>query len=366
LSEPARILLLRLSAIGDVVLTSPLIRALRQRFPNAQIDFVIKPAFAELVAHNPHLNTVHRVDPATGLKGLAQLGMHLRRARYDLVLDLHRNFRTIFLTRLCAAPRVGHYHKHLLRRWLFVKFKAATMQQIPSVSQRYLQAAEFLNLQDDGVGTELFWGAAHEEEALCVLDEAGWKENRALLCLAPGAGYFTKRWPVEYFAEVARALAAAFKNFAIAILGGKQDREFGKHIREHSRAEIFDLTGKCSLLASAAIIKRSQLMLANDSGLMHIAEAVGTPVLALFGSTTRELGFFPQRAASRVLEHPSLSCRPCSHLGYRACPRGHFRCMKEIAPQLVLDEMKRTLDATTSTQQIRLRDTMTVIQQESF
>jgi heptosyltransferase-2 len=343
LRDPERILLLRLSAIGDVVLTSPLIRALRQRFPNARIDFVIKESFAELMAHNPRLDSVYRFDPASGVPGLVQLGQQLRRQRYDVVLDLHRNFRTIILTRLCAAPRSGHYHKHVLRRWLFVKFKAATVQRIPPVAQRYLQAAAFLNLPNDGANPELFWSAAHEAEALRALLQAGWKKERALLCLAPGAGYFTKRWPIEYFSEVARELAGSHKNFALAILGGEQDCELGRYLREHSRAEILDLTGKCSLLASAAIIKRSRLVLANDSGLMHIAEAVGTPVLALFGSTTRELGFFPQRATSRVLEQLNLDCRPCSHLGYHACPARHFRCMKEITPQRVLDEIDTAL-----------------------
>ncbi len=341
--EPKKILLLRLSAIGDIVLTTPLIRALRQHFPNARIDFVIKRNFAELVAHNPHLNTVHCVEPEQGFHGLVQLGKQLRHARYDVVLDLHRNFRTRFLTRVCNAPRVGHYQKYILRRWLFVKFKAATMQHIPPVPQRYLQAASFLNLQNDGADTELFWSAAHEEEAQQVLMQAGWKAERPLLCLAPGAGFFTKRWPIEYFAEVARRFHATHREYAIAILGGAQDCELGKFMRKNSRAEIFDLTGKCSLLASAAIIKRSRLLLANDSGLMHIAEAVNTPVLALFGSTSRELGFFPQRATSRVLEQQSLDCRPCSHLGHRACPRGHFRCMKEITPQQVFEEIKRVL-----------------------
>lgn len=343
--EPKKILLLRLSAIGDIVLTTPLIRALRQRFPNARIDFVIKKNFAELVKHNSQLNVVHCVEPEQGLRGLAQLGKLLRRERYEVVLDLHRNFRTRFLTRACNAPCAGYYQKHILRRWLFVKFKTATMQHVPPVAQRYLQAAAFLNLQDDGAGTELFWNAAHEEEARRVLFEAGLKEEHALICLAPGAGYFTKRWPVEYFAEVARAFAASDKKNALVILGGKQDIALGKFLREKSGVEIIDLTGTCSLLASAAIIKRSRLLLANDSGLMHIAEAVGTPVLALFGSTTRELGFFPQRATSHVLEHPNLDCRPCSHLGHRTCPRGHFRCMKEITPQQVLAQLQNMLSS---------------------
>lgn len=343
LHEPESILILRLSAIGDVVLTTPLIRALRQRFPRARIDFVIKQAFAELVEHNPHLNTVHRIDPAAGFKGLVQLGLQLRREQYDLALDLHRNFRTLLLSRLCHAPRRARYHKHLVRRWLFVKFKAATMQYIPPIAQRYLQAAEFLNLQNDNAGTELFWSAAHEAEATRVLLEAGWSADRPLLCLAPGAGFFTKRWPIEYFTDIARSFHATHGEYTIAILGGAQDHELGKFIRAKSGAQVLDLTGKCSLLASAAIIKRSRLLLANDSGLMHLAEAVNTPVLALFGSTTKELGFFPQRTTSRVLEHQSLDCRPCSHLGHRACPREHFRCMKEITPQQVFAQLQEML-----------------------
>ncbi len=341
--EPAKILLLRLSSIGDIVLTTPLIRALRRSFPQARIDFVVKTNFAELVAHNPHLNTVHRVNAEAGWLGLVQLGRHLRSMRYDAVLDLHRNFRTSFLTRICSASFVGRYQKPLVRRWLFVKFKAATMQQIPPVYLRYFDAAESLKVQDEGGGTELFWNEAHETEARKVLQRAGWNEQQPLLCLAPGAGYFTKRWPVEYFAEIARQLQARRADFSVAILGSAQDYELGKFIRAQCERPILDLTGQCSVLATAAILKRSRLLLANDSGLMHIAEAVGTPVIALFGSTTRELGFFPQRASSLVIEHEALSCRPCSHLGYQACPAGHFRCMKELTPQTVFREIEKVL-----------------------
>lgn len=336
-------MLLRLSAIGDIVLTTPLIRVLRRNFPNATIDFVIKAGFAELVEHNPHLNTVHRVDPQAGLQALMRLGRSLRDRRYDVVLDLHRNFRTRLLLRYCAAPRVGHFQKNLLRRWLFVKFKANTMRHVPPVYQRYLQTASFLDIKDDGAGTELFWNDAHENEAQQALLESGWQHNRLLLCLAPGAGYFTKRWPVEYFAEAARHFMKTNANLQIGVLGGKQDRELGAFIRAQTGDGILDLTGRCSILASAAIIKHSRLLLTNDSGLMHIAEAVRTPVVALFGSTTRELGFFPHRASSRVIEHENLSCRPCSHLGYNACPRGHFRCMKEITPKQVIEIMSEAL-----------------------
>jgi heptosyltransferase-2 len=149
----------------------------------------------------------------------------------------------------------------------------------------------------------------------------------------------------------------------VILLGGPQDSEFGEVIKRtalsillrHAKAKfdkaqtnmagskLVNFIGMTSLLVSAAIIKRCRLFIANDSGLMHIAEAVGTPLIAIFGSTTRELGFFPQRAISHVIENLALSCRPCSHLGRHQCPRGHFRCMREILPEQVIAKAQQIL-----------------------
>lgn len=343
---PGKILILRLSSIGDVVLVSPLLRVLRRRFPNAIIDLAVKEEYADVVRHHAAVNAVHLVRKNEGLCGLLQLGRALRRRRYDVVLDLHRNFRTALLGRLSAAPvRLG-YRKHRLRRWLYVRFKMNTMAKIPPIAQRYLQAAAPLGIEEDGAGTELFWTPQHEREADLALQSAGWQPGQCLIALAPGAGYFTKRWPAEYFAGLAAQITGSDWEGRVAVLGGAQDREYGERISAQNRQRILDLTGRCSLLAAAAIIKRCHLLIANDSGLLHIAEAVRTPVLALFGSTTKPLGFFPQLSVSRVLENARLGCRPCSHLGYRACPRGHFRCMREIAPQQVYEEFKKLVRLT--------------------
>ncbi len=330
--SPEKILILRLSSIGDVVLISPVLRGLRRQFPHAVIDVVVKEEFADLVRYHPSVNAVHVVRAKSGMRGLWQLGQELRRRGYGTVLDLHRNFRTTLLGLLCAAPqRLGH-RKHRVRRWLYVRFKVNTMAETPPIVQRYLRAAAPLGVRDDGEGTDIFWAQLHEAEAQAALLAAGWRHDQKLIGLAPGAGYFTKRWPPEYFSELIHTLLRDGQETAFAILGGPEDCDLGKIMRGQPQGRILDLTGRCSLLASAAIIKRCQLLVANDSGLMHIAEAVRTPLLALFGSTTKPLGFFPQRSSSRVLENSKLHCRPCSHLGYHACPQGHFRCMREIAP----------------------------------
>lgn len=352
-NDPGKILILRLSSIGDIVLTSPLVRALRRRFPSVAIDFVVKAEFAPLVQHNPNVNTVHVINPAAGLAGLWQVGRILREARYDIAIDLHKNFRSRFLAHACRAKRVLRYQKHVVRRGLFVKLKLNTMRQVAPIYQRYLAATAALHVANDGAGTELFWAQEHEREAERVAQQYGISRGQALLALAPGAGYFTKRWPAEYFAALAAQLAKRGSDHVIVILGGPQDTEAARTITAAGAGgNIIDLTGRCSLLASAVFIKRSRLLVANDSGLMHIAEAVQTPVLMLAGSTTRELGFFPQRAHSRVLENQTLACRPCSHLGYHKCPAGHFRCMRELTPALVLAELQHMLRLARSAEEL--------------
>ena len=348
LKSSERIIVLRLSSIGDLILISPLLRALRRQFPQAKLDLVTKEAFAELVRFNPNLSDIHLVRPEEGFAGLSRLGMKLRAANYDTVLDLHRNFRTSWLLQLIRPRSILRYRKHRVRRWLYVKFKTKTMQGVPPVYARYLAAAHSLGVGEDGNGLELFWRSEHEQQAEQALLQLGWIPGMPLVALAPGAGFFTKRWPIEHFAELASQILERFAYIGIAIVGGRNETGLGRQISEYvnqpqrSGGRVFDLTGKCSLLTSAVVIQRSRLLVTNDSGPMHMAEAVRTPLIMLAGSTTRELGFFPQSPTSRVLE-VDLPCRPCSHLGRQACPLGHFRCMREIAPELVAAEVENVL-----------------------
>lgn len=341
---PQKILLIRLSAIGDILLATPLLRALRTQFPEARLDFVVKAEFADVLRHHPAIDTLYELNTKNGWPELQALGRRLREMRYDVVFDIHKNFRSRYLAYVAKPQQLFQYHKHVVRRWLLVHTKINLMRSVPPIYRRYWAAAMPLGVPPlsplaGGRWSELFWREQEEREADFAILAHNWEAGLPLIGLAPGAGYFTKRWPAEYFGQLAANIIR--RNRQVVILGGAQEIALAKQIEQTvesimgRREKIINLTGALSLLGSAATIKRCQLLVANDSGLMHVAEAVGTPLLAVFGSTTAELGFFPQLPSSRVIENASLSCRPCSHLGYAQCPAGHFRCMREILPDQV-------------------------------
>lgn len=334
LSQPKKILVIRLSSIGDIILMTPLLRNLRRHFPEAQIDVVTKAVFADLLRHHPTINHLYEVAPERGSAGLNELGATLRDQHYDVILDIHKNFRSFQLTHATNAPLVLRHKKFLLRRWLFVQFKWNLLRDAPPIRQRYVLAAAPLGVVDDGLPAEIYWTDEDERRTEAALRAGGWDGHTPIVALSPGAGFFTKRWPVEYFAEVAKEISDR-GNFVV-ILGGPQDQILAEQIQEGLGRNCVSLAGQTSLLITAAILKKSRVLISNDTGLMHMAEAVGVPLVAIFGSTTRELGFFPQLKTSRVIENANLQCRPCSHLGKSKCPRGHFLCMREIKPEQVI------------------------------
>ncbi len=362
--SPEKILIIRFSAIGDILLATPLIRALRQNFPQARLDFAVKANFAEVLRYHPAIDHLYELNPAGGWSALRALGRRLQNIHYDVVLDVHKNFRSSYLAYAAKPQQALRHRKHVFRRWLFVTTKINFMFKAPPIYRRYLEAAAPLGVATDelpspGRWLELFWSAKEEQEAERALATHHWQPHVPLIGLAPGAGYFTKRWPPEYFGELAAHLVRLGNQ--IVVLGGPQDAGLAKIVARHmalactqhnrsadsgqTPARLIDLTGALSLLASAAVIKRCQLLVANDSGLMHVAEAADTPLLAIFGSTTPALGFSPQLASSRVVENRDLACRPCSHLGHHQCPRGHFRCMREILPREVMALARKMLHA---------------------
>jgi len=348
--RPQKILIIRLSAIGDILLATPLIRALRAHFPQARLDFVVKSDFAEILCHHPAINNLHELNPAGGWPELQRLGRSLREIRYDVIFDIHKNFRSRYLARAAKPQRIFWHRKHVFWRWLLVKTKINLMRNAPPIYQRYLEAAATLGVHHvgslaDGRWLELFWSEKKNQEADEALLARHWQPALPLIGFAPGAGFFTKRWPPEYFGQLATSFIR--QGHQVAVLGGTPDLDLAssieKNIAPEQKTYLINLAGRLSLLSSAAVIKRCRLLVANDSGLMHVAEAVGTPLIAIFGSTTRELGFFPQLPTSRVAENLGLYCRPCSHLGHAQCPAGHFRCMKEILPQQIAATAKEML-----------------------
>ncbi len=339
-------LIIRLSSVGDIVLSSPLIRILRRRFPVAQIDYLVKEEFAGLVRHNPHLSRVIEFPTGGTLGELVHLRRTLRQQQYDLVVDLHGSIRSRFLCR--GLRRVVRVNKRVVARWLLIRTGwniYSLFGGAPGVAQRYLETLRPFGATDDGEGLDLFLGEEELASAREALRTAGIAPTARLLGLCPSAKHGNKIWPKERFAEAAVMLARE-RHAAILLLGsgdeaGRCEEVCGLIRGADPSVHVVNLAGRSTLGEAGALLDRCELVLTNDSGLMHIAAARKRPLVAVFGPTVREFGFFPQGTRSEVVEHPSLHCRPCTHIGLPACPRGHFKCMLEIPAARVTEAAGR-------------------------
>lgn len=335
-----KVLVIRLSSIGDVILATPMLRALRRTHPECVVDMVTRREFGELLTGNPHIDRLHLLDIAEGRAGLRALNLALMEERYDAVFDLHNNFRSRTI-RNGLSSRVHIIRKRTVRRLLLYRFKWNTYREIVPVPERYIATAARYGVKADAEGARLYPDDGTRLSARLKLRAAGADPARPSIGLCPGAMHFTKRWPVEQFAELARLLVAEGEH--ILLLGGAADHEAAAAIMRVAPEHITDMTGRLTLMETAAAMDCCQVVVANDSGLMHMATAMARPVLALFGSTVEEFGFFPYHASSVVLEIDDLYCRPCSHIGRDHCPKGHFACLRGIAPEGVAAALRTLL-----------------------
>lgn len=315
------ILVIRLSAIGDIILTTPVVRRLRNRWPDARIDFCTRASYASLLSNNPNLSTLY--DPDS-----------LPSTPYDLVVDLQNSRRSRRIVRRTAHGQVVGYRKENWKKWLLVHTGLDLYRGVRSVVDRYMDALAAFGVSDDGRGCELF--PAEEERRYADSLLGGGESVRLAVCF--GAKHFTKRWPPASFAEtISRILAAA--PVEVFLLGGGEDAGHADAIMGRLRADeaarVRNLAGRCSLMQSAALLERMDAVLTNDTGLMHMASAFRKHLFVLFGSSSPLLGFLPYATAYDLFEVEGLACRPCSHIGRDRCPKGHFRCMEELLPSRV-------------------------------
>lgn len=333
MNSSKRILIIRLSSIGDILLSTPFIRQTRIAFPDAQIDFVVKKRFEDLVQYNPHLNHIYSFDESLGFKGLLELRKAIQQKKYDYVLDLHNNLRSRILT-FGQKAKVFRMKKDKLKRALLVYLKVNLFNEIVPIPEKYLRVGKTLGIEDDQQGLELCWNDSQIRKLQKKISNHLLK--RPFIALAPGAGFKTKQWPIEYFRTLIQKIEDS-KKFNVVLLGSLKEREQFRPL-EISK-NVFNLAGNLSLLESAIVLNRAKFLVSNDSGLMHMATAVKTPVLAIFGSTVKELGFFPYRSKNLILENNKLWCRPCSHIGRNRCPLGHLKCLKSITPEMVFEKL---------------------------
>ena len=334
-------MIIRLSSIGDIILTTAVVRTVKKQFPDAMITFLIKKEFVDLVKFNPNITNILTVDKSKGKQGLKHLKGKIKAEKFDWIIDLHKNLRSTYLIRGSGAVYKTQFSKLIFKRSLLVKLGINLYKAISPVYLRYFEAVKVAGISYDNLGTEIFYPAEDEKIVMEKLIGEGYDKASPIVVLCPGAKHATKQWLPERCVELAKKLIAE-KGFIICLSGGREDKLLCDDIKTLVGAGIINLAGSLSLLQSAALLKMAKFCVVNDSGLMHLAQSQKTPVLAIFGSTSRELGFFPLPEKSEVVEH-QISCRPCSHIGREKCPKGHFKCMTEIQVDDVMAGISKLL-----------------------
>lgn len=330
-----RILIIRLSSIGDILLTTAFIRQTRQTFPEAELDFVVKKKFSELIRYNPNIDNLYEYDDSKNIN-LSEFVKLFSGRSYDYIFDLHNNFRSIYLRQKISANKKFHIRKDKLAQIALVKFKWRRYAQLKSIPERYLDVGISAGIPDDGKGLEIFWREKIETRVIGHFKKMKIDMMRPAIGLTPGAGYFTKQWPIEYFERLI-GLINTRGSCNIFIIGGDNESELGKQLIQFPN--VYNFTGIFNILESGVAVSKLKCLISNDSGMMHMAAAVHTPVIAIFGSSVKEFGFYPYRAHGFVVENKDAKCRPCSHVGKKTCPKGHFMCMRDIQPEEVYKKL---------------------------
>ncbi len=330
------ILAVRFSSIGDVLLTTPLLRAVRQRHPEARITVLTKRAYAPLLDDNPHLSTVIAFTPGRPLRELAA---ELRAAGYTHLLDLHDSLRSRVLRALVPGPWRG-YPKHRAARALLIHGKRDRYPVHRPVAERYFAAARGLDVRPDGDPPDFFLGRQSVSEGEGWLAQAALGMSRPLVAVAPGAAHATKRWPAEHWRHLVDRVIGM--DMDVVVVGGADDVAVAAEVAAGRGERSRSAAGLFGLQATGAILRRARALVSGDTGVMHMATGVGTPVVALFGPTVEAFGFFPYARRAEVLQL-DLPCRPCSSHGGPTCPLGHHHCLTRLDPDTVYAAVRRSV-----------------------
>jgi ADP-heptose:LPS heptosyltransferase len=310
-----KILIIRFSSIGDIVLTTPVIRCCKQQLKNAEIHFVTKSSFRPVLEHNPYIDKLF-----TFTRDISEVIPQLKKENYDLVVDLHNNLRSARL-KLALGRKNTSFKKLNLKKWLAVNLKSKTALPDVHIVQRYLETVSSVGVKDDGKGLDYFIGEKDKVDVAAIDPSL----TNGFVALVVGGSYYTKKIPNAKHIEICAA-----SKLPVVLLGGKEDAADGEKVSFQNK-HVFNACGKFSINQSASILQQSTSVITSDTGLMHIASAFGKKIFSLWGNTIPEFGMYPYKPGegSKILE-VDLKCRPCSKLGYHKCPKGHFKCMMEI------------------------------------
>lgn len=329
---PKKILIIRFSSIGDIVLTTPVIRAIKTQVDDAEVHFCTKKQYGFVLEANPYVDKFHYLED-----DFNSLVQSLAEEQFDFIVDLHNNLRTKRLkSRLSVENKA--FSKLNWEKWLIVNLKIDKLPNVHIVD-RYLEAATPLGVKADALGLEYFIPEKDEIEKSWLPDT----HQKDYVVFAIGGNHKTKQLPVDRMIELCDKI-----NKPIILLGGKEDAAVGERVedffdRKHEKADfkesleelgkkalIYNACGKFNFNQSASIVKGASYVFTHDTGLMHVAAAMNKNIFSIWGNTIPEFGMYPYRTKFTILEKKGLSCRPCSKIGYDKCPKGHFKCMNDI------------------------------------
>jgi ADP-heptose:LPS heptosyltransferase len=322
------------------VLTTPVIRCLKKQVSDAQVHYVTKENFHSIVENNPYVDKIHLLSHSW------ELMLHeLQMEEYDEVIDLHHNLRTLRLKKALGKP-VHAFNKLNIQKYVYVNLKWNVMPGIHIVD-RYMKTVEPFGVKNDGAGLDYFLGEKDETKKTDIPAS----HHAGYIGIVIGAAHNTKKYPVHKLKQLCSQL-----DHPVILLGGKEDRENGDAISAADSIKIYNACGKFSINESADLVRKSKLVVSNDTGLMHIAAAFKKPVVSLWGNTVPSFGMYPyygdnflsnrppnDRLPYDILQVNKLRCRPCTKIGYDKCPLGHFKCMEKIEVEQVLEAIHARL-----------------------
>jgi ADP-heptose:LPS heptosyltransferase len=334
-----KFLVIRFSSIGDIVLTTPVVRCLKKQVAESEVHFLTKYNFKSIVENNPFIDKLHYLK-----EDLDDVIKILKEEQFDYIVDLHHNLRTLKVKKALAVPSYS-FRKLNIEKWVLTTFKINLLPDMHIVD-RYLDTVQSFEVDNDDAGLDYFIPQSDliKEQDIPAGHLAGY------IGIAIGAALNTKKFPVHKFREVCNGI-----DHPIILLGGKEDRENGENISLADRHKVYNACGKFNLNESADLVRRSKLLISNDTGLMHIATSFRKPVISIWGNTVPDFGMYPYygkkfldsyarsnqgRLPYDVIEVNDLYCRPCSKIGYKKCPLGHFKCMENIDVQHIVEAVK--------------------------
>ena len=313
MSDIKKILVIRLSSLGDIILSFPLLKNLKENYPEAELHFLTKEIYKDVILMN------NSVDKILILKeSLNDTRKEIAESDYDLIVDIHKNMKSIYVSAY-NGRKIKRYRKDNFRKFLLVKFKIDLYKNVIPVYRKYLNTvSEYFDLDQNTFS----------------VSELSFKKEKVIegnyIVIAPSSRHFTKTYPKEKFVSYINNLREKSDvKFILAGDNSEKDKSICRYISENCEY-VTDLCGKLSIDELAGVLFYSNEIITNDSSILHFSEALGRNVTAIFGCTVKQFGFFPQLKDSKVFEINGLKCRPCTHIGKDKCPEGHFNCMNEI------------------------------------